>query len=127
MVNTNVTPEQSKDTGMALVLILLLIWVGGGHDGVVVAAIVVHVANMVMSKVFRPAAIVWFALSHLLGTVVSKVLLSIVFFGIVTPVGLWRRMLGKDSLRLRAFRVGHKSVMTQRNHTYTGRDIEHPY
>jgi len=36
-------------------------------------------------------------------------------------------VLGKDSLRLRAFRAGNESVMVVRNHTFTASDLEKPY
>ncbi len=51
----------------------------------------------------------------------------LVFALVITPIGLVRRALGKDSLRLRAFRAGNESVMTVRNHTFTAADLEKPY
>ena len=127
MVKREVTAEQSKDAGMAFVLILLLVWAATRGNGFIFAAMAVHVLNMIAPQLFRPAAVVWFGVSHLLGTVVSKLVLSIVFFGILTPVGVVRRWMGKDSLQLRVFRAGTASVMTERNHTYGSRDIELPY
>ena len=57
----------------------------------------------------------------------SKILLSILFFGIVTPIGFLRRLLGSDSLKLRAFKASEEPVMLVRNHIFVGRDIEKPY
>ena len=57
----------------------------------------------------------------------SKILLSILFFGLVTPIGLLRRLFRKDSLKLRAFKAGEESVMLVRNHTFVRSDIEKPY
>jgi hypothetical protein len=82
---------------------------------------------MIVPQVFGPVAIVWFGLAHLLGAVTSRVLMLVVFALIVTPIGLVRRVLGKDSLRLRAFRAGPESVMVVRNHTFTAGDLEKPY
>ena len=91
------------------------------------AALIVHVVNMTVPQVFRPVAIVWFGLAHLLGAVASRVLMFVVFALVVTPIGLLRRALGKDSLRLRAFRSGDESVMVVRNHTFSAGDLEKPY
>jgi hypothetical protein len=55
------------------------------------------------------------------------VLMFVVFALVVTPISLLRRALGKDSLRLRAFRSGAESVMVVRNHTFTAGDLEKPY
>jgi hypothetical protein len=82
---------------------------------------------MTFPRLYRPVAVLWLGLSHLLGTVVSKILLTLVFFGIVTPIGLARKLLGFDSLKLKDFKSGENSVMVIRNHVFTGKDIEKPY
>jgi len=126
-MNVTITRDQSRDTGMAMVLLLLLAQVTLDRSGFLVAAIVVHIVNMTAPQVFRPVAVVWLGLSHLIGAIVSRVLLSIVFTLVVTPVGLLRRVAGKDSLRLRAFKASDESVMVQRNHTCAAGDLEKPY
>ena len=123
----SMTKEQSRDTGMALVLLLLLVFLKSRKNGWLYAAIAMQVIDMVVPRIFAPIAVLWFGLSHILGTVMSKVLLSILFFGLVTPVGFLRRLFGKDSLKLRAFRASEDSVMLVRNHVFTAKDIEKPY
>ncbi len=125
--NTELTKDQCKDTGMAMVLILLLITLTFKRDIFFFCAIGALVLNMIAPQVYRFVAVIWLGLAHLLGTIVSKVSLSIVFLGIVTPVGLWRRIFAKDSLKLKGFKAGHESVMQERNHTFVGEDIERPY
>jgi hypothetical protein len=122
-----ITRDQSRDTGMAMVLLLLLAFVKWGRGELLIAAVIVHVVNMIVPHVFRRVAIVWFGLAHVLGAVASRVLMFVVFALVVTPIGLLRRALGKDSLRLRAFRAGDESVMVVRNHTFTAGDLEKPY
>ncbi len=121
------TVEQCKDTGMAMVLLLLLMFYFFKSDLFIFGAIVLHILNMAFPDVYRPVAVVWLGLTHFLGTIVSKVILSVVFFTVVTPVGLWRRLFASDTLRLKAFKADRKSVMHERNYTFTGRDIERPY
>lgn len=119
--------DRSRDTGLALVLLLLIAHAATHRDGFATAAIVVLVAAMTVPLLFKPASIVWFGLSHVLGTVMSKVLLAVVFYVIVTPIGVVRRMLGHDSLRLRAFKSGDGSVMRTRGHVFAPGDLEKPY
>ena len=121
------TKDQSRDTGMAMVLLLLIVYFRTRRNGFLWAAIASHVLNMVVPRIYAPIAVLWLGFSHVLGTVMSKILLSILFFGIVTPIGMLRRLLGKDSLKLRAFKAGEESVMLVRNHMFVGRDIEKPY
>ena len=124
---TKVTQHEAKDTGMALVLLLLLVAAYSGRNGFLVAAIVLHILNMTAPQIFRPAAVVWLGLSHLIGLVMSRAILTLIFFVVVTPVALWRRISGKDSMRLKEFKAGSASVMVERNHTFTGPDLEQPY
>jgi hypothetical protein len=121
------TKDQSRDTGMAMVLLVLIIFLKTRRNGLLYAAIILHVVNMIVPRVYAPVAVVWLGLSHVLGTVMSKILLSILYFGLVTPIGVLRRLFGKDSLQLRAFKASEESAMTVRNHLFVGSDIEKPY
>lgn len=122
-----ITKYQSRDTGMAMVLLLLLVDIRAKRGWVLFAAIALQVLNMTVPQIYRPVAVLWLGLYDLLGAVVSKILLSIVFFVIVVPIGVLRRLAGKDSLKLRAFKAGRDSVMVERNHTFVGRDLERPF
>jgi hypothetical protein len=90
-------------------------------------ATVLLVVTMAVPAVYRPIAFVWLGLSHFLGTIVSRVLLTAVFFVIVLPVGLLRRVLGHDSLQLKKFGKGTESVMRVRDHMYAPSDVDKPY
>lgn len=125
--STDITKKQATDTGMAAVLILLLIGLFTGEVLFFKVAIPVLVVNMTFPMFYYPLAIVWFGFSHLLGTYVSKILLSVVFFGLVAPIGLLRSVLRKDSLLLKEFKKSDKSVMKVRNHSFTGKDLESPF
>jgi hypothetical protein len=41
----------------------------------------------------------WMILGHVLGWINTQILLGVIFFGLITPMGLVRRLLGKDSMR----------------------------
>lgn len=123
----NITRDQAKDTGLALVLILLIIEYIKRPGWLVIAAIAVMVLAMTRPTVFKPLAWVWFGFSHLLGTTVSKIILSIIFFLIVTPVGFIRRAFGADPMKTKLWKKGDNSVLVDRKHRYTREDIEKPY
>jgi hypothetical protein len=122
-----ITKDQSRDTGMAMVLLLLIAAASRKREVYLIVAMALHILNMTVPQIYRPVAVVWLGLSDLLGGVVSRVLLSIVFFAVVTPIGIFRRLVGRDSLKLRAFKASKESVMLERNHTFVGKDLETPY
>lgn len=43
----------------------------------------------------------WLFLGFLLAVVVNPIVLAVLFFGVITPVGLVMRLLGRDALRVR--------------------------
>ena len=57
-----VTREQSRDTGMAMVLLVLLLWLAYGGDGLVRTAVALLVLTMAVPGAFAPVAVVWLAL-----------------------------------------------------------------
>ncbi len=127
LIPRSATKEQAKDTGMALVLILLLLSLIQQDSFYTKVATVVLVLDMTFPALFKPLAIVWLGLSNLLGLVVPRLVLSLVFILVVTPMGLFRRLAQKDTLHLKKFKQGTDSVMVERNHTYRAGDIERPY
>jgi hypothetical protein len=125
--NEKLTVEQCKDSGLALVLIALLCYQVWKLPVLMLLAIACLLAAMTHPPVFKPFARFWFALSAALGTIASKVLLTVLFFGMVLPVGLVRRGMGKDSMRLRCWKKGKESVFRGRDHRFSAKDLEHPY
>ncbi|MBN1479539.1 hypothetical protein EH223_16595 [candidate division KSB1 bacterium] len=123
----NITADQAKDTAAAFVLICLLLGLYTANFLYVKIGLVLLVISMIIPMSFRFFATVWLGFSYLLGTVVSKILLSVVFFVIVSPIGLIRRALGFDSLKLKQFKKSSRSVMHVRNYKFVAEDLERPY
>ncbi len=87
------TKEQAKDTGMAMVLICLLLGYWGKFPKFLPVSLVLLILTMAWPNAFRPLAVLWFGLSHLLSQVMSRVILTVVFFLVVTPIGVIRRLM----------------------------------
>ena len=121
------TPEQARDTGMAMVLICLLLGYWGKFPKFLPVSLVLLIITMAWPKAFTPLAGLWFGLSHLLSSVVSRVLLTIVFFVIVTPIGLIRRLIGADAMQLKKWKQGRDSVFVVREGPIQGKDMVNPY
>lgn len=119
--------NQSKDTGLAITLVFLIAAHFVKQFVLVYPAIIALVLTMTYPKLFRPLSRLWFSFSFLVGTYVSKVVLSVVYFSIVVPIGLLRSMLGTDSMKMNLWRNGHDSVFIERNKTFKSRDLEKPY
>jgi len=121
------TSNQCKDAGLAIILILLLISRFNGHPAYMNAAVVVLLITMTVPKVLAPLARAWFFAADLLSEAGSRVILSVIFYLIVTPVALIRRLSGKDQMGLKGWKQQHDTAFKERNHTYTKEDLEKPF
>jgi Saxitoxin biosynthesis operon protein SxtJ len=121
------TPEQAKDTGMAMVLICLLLGYAGKFPKFMPVSIILLFITMAWPKAFKPLAGLWFGLSHLMGQVVSKIVLTVIFFVVVTPIGLIRRRTGSDSLQIKKWKQGSESVFVERQGPVQDKDLLNPY
>lgn len=74
-----------------------------------------------------PFAFLWFGISKILSLVGPVVLMTIIFFLVVMPVGLFRKLMGSDNLKLKQFKKATGSVMLVRNHTFTKDDLMHTF
>jgi hypothetical protein len=121
------THQEHKDAGMACVLLMLILgWLTGNHNWFFAAIPVLFVA-MAIPAVCYPFSLVWYNLSLLLGNIMSKVILSLIFFLLVVPVGIIRKMAGKDPLKLRESGDHRDSAFMVRNKRFSATDLSKPY
>ena len=57
------------------------------------------VLGAIMPQVLAPIHKGWMKVGHILGWINTRILLGIVFYGLVTPIGMVFRLMGKDSMR----------------------------
>ena len=64
-----------------------------------VLSIIFFILGILNSKLLTPLNKLWFKLGMFLGSIVSPILMGIVYFIVVTPIGIFMRLLGKDLLK----------------------------
>jgi multisubunit Na+/H+ antiporter MnhG subunit len=125
--NKMIDAEKCKDSGLALVMISLICFLVWKRPLFIPLAIGLLFLAMTYPAVFRPFARCWFPLSAALGGVVSKIILTIIFYLVIVPVALLRKLMGKDSMHIKNWKKGNNSVFRQREQRYEPKDLEHPY
>lgn len=63
----------------------------------------------------------WMKLAHVLGYIMSRVLLTLIYFIFVVPLAFFSRLAGKNSVQLKA---GQKSYFKDRNFKYDKKSLE---
>ena len=67
----------------------------------IVISLIFLILGILNSKILTPFNKVWFRFGILLGNFISPIIMGIVFFLVVTPIGLLMRVLNKDLLNLK--------------------------
>jgi hypothetical protein len=66
-----------------------------------IISIVFLFLGLVNSKILNPLNKLWFKFGIFLGKIISPLVMGIIFFLVVTPIGLLMRLLNKDLLNLK--------------------------
>ena len=65
-----------------------------------ILALIFFVLGILNSKFLTPLNKLWMKFGIFLGSIISPFVMGVVFFMVVTPIGLIMRFLGKDLLRI---------------------------
>tara|TARA_B100000029_G_C16960526_1_gene736054 strand:+ start:148 stop:546 length:399 start_codon:yes stop_codon:yes gene_type:complete len=57
------------------------------------------VLGLMNSKLLTPLNKLWFKFGLLLGAFISPIIMGIIFFAVVTPIGIFMKIMNKDLLR----------------------------
>lgn len=127
IIKTSFSKKEHVDSGLALLLLTLFFGVWFNPSIALRLAIAEVLVLLIAPVMLYPFTFLWLTLSEILGKVMSKVLLTVIFFVLVFPVGLIRKAMGKDTLRLKNFKSDSSSVFTNRNHEYIKTDFTASY
>ena len=64
-----------------------------------VLSIIFFILGILNSQLLTPLNKLWFKFAMFLGSIVSPIVMGIVYFIVVTPTGIFMRLLGKDLLK----------------------------
>ena len=62
-------------------------------------ALIFLVFGLLNSKLLSPFNLIWVKFGEVLGRIIAPIAMGVVYFIIITPIGLFMRLIGKDLLR----------------------------
>ena len=107
MDNKDIKISSNRSFGLVFFVLFLVIglWPLINDNEIKIWSIVISVVFLVLgllnSKLLLPLNKLWFKFGLLLGKIISPLVMGIIFFLVVTPIGLLMRMLKKDLLNLK--------------------------
>lgn len=127
MLNVKINRIKTIETGiLAATVVLYVAWRSQNWE-LVVLAMLLLILSLIVPILFYPLAKLWFGFGLLLGFISTKILLSLLFFLIVTPIGLFRKLLKKDVMSLKSFKNNASSTLKTRNHQFTAEDLKNQF
>ena len=121
------TKQRCMEFGLLVVLICSLWAYYKQEYKLILFACLFALMSLIAPLLFYPFAWCWFRLAAILNRLSTTVILALLYFLLVIPVGVVQRLLGRDPLRIRQFKKGQQSVMIIRNHIYEPQDLSHTF
>lgn len=120
------TQTKNIEAILAICMGLLIVFWFTEIKGFLLGSIILGMTSLLSKRLAAFVARLWFALSEFLGMINSKVILSLLFFLILTPIALLYRLFKGDTLQLKKKKEGD-SYFKERNHRFEKKDLEHPF
>ena len=103
----NIKLGSNRSFGIVFFVVFLLIalypltFSGGIIIWSVIISFIFLVLGLLNSKILTPLNKLWFMFGIFLSKIISPLIMGIIFFLVVTPIGLIMRIFGKDVLNLK--------------------------
>tara|TARA_B100000900_G_scaffold380488_1_gene366238 strand:+ start:89 stop:478 length:390 start_codon:yes stop_codon:yes gene_type:complete len=107
MNNDNIKLGSNRSFGIVFCIVFLLVAVypllndNPIRYWSIIISIIFLLLGVFNSKILTPLNILWMKFGLLLGKIISPLIMGFVFFGVVTPISILMKLIGKDSLNLK--------------------------
>ena len=108
MKNDKIKISSNRSFGIVFFIVFFIIAIfpllNGGSIRIwsIVLSIIFLILGLINSSILYPLNKIWFKFGILLGKFVSPIVLGVIFFFVVTPIGILMKILGKDLLNLKS-------------------------
>ena len=106
-MKNNIKIGSNRSFGIVFFIVFLIVglWPLLDEDGLrfwaISIALIFLVLGILNSKILSPLNKIWFKFGILLGKLISPLIMSIIYFLVVTPTGILVRLFKKDLLNLK--------------------------
>ena len=101
-IETKISSNRNFGLVFFTVFLILSIWPLMYEDPIRVWSFLISIVFLILglmnSKILTPLNQFWFKFGMLLGSIISPIVMVVVFFIVVTPIGLFMKIMNKDLL-----------------------------
>ena len=106
-MDNNIKIGSNRSFGIVFSIVFLLVSIypllndGSVRIWSLIISFIFLILGLSKSNLLTPLNILWMKFGLLLGQIISPIIMVIIFFVVVTPIGIIMRVLGKNILRLK--------------------------
>jgi len=107
MTNSKIKIGSNRNFGIVFSIFFLIIalfpLLSGSNIRIwsIIICLIFLILGLINSSLLLPLNKIWFKFGIFLGRIISPIIMGIIFFLVVTPIGFIMRILGKDLLNLK--------------------------
>lgn len=126
-LHTFLKVKTTKDLQAILVIVsgLLVLYIWLGHVSLVYAACGIGVGSLLFPFLGKGIVWLWYKIAEVLGYVNSRIILSLIYWLFLVPLGLVYKVFNKDTMAIKKSERG--STFVERNHQFEAKDLENPW
>ena len=94
--------REPSDRSFGFLIAAALLILGFRHRWALAPSVAVFVLALLFPHIWHRPKRAWLLFGNLLSLIVNPLVLGVLFFGVIAPVGVLMRAFGRDSLRLKA-------------------------
>ncbi|MBS1668120.1 MAG: hypothetical protein JST58_12145 [Bacteroidetes bacterium] len=103
-------------TMIVLITAMMIAYKYSHHNWILTSAIVLGILSFLSETAVSYIDGIWMKIAHILGTISNSIILTLIFFLVVVPIGFVKKYFFKKS-------TDHNSSFIHRSHTYTKEDL----
>ena len=103
----NILKSSNKNFGLLFFAILTIysVWPLFNSNDLRIFPLIVGLIFLALSflnpRLLQPLNLAWVKFGDILGKIVAPIIMFIIFFLVITPIGLFMRLIGKDLLKIK--------------------------
>ena len=116
---TKVSSNRNFGIVFFVVFLLISIWpIIDGHSLRIWSLIISFTflsLGLLNSKILSPLNLLWIKFGEILGKIIAPLVMGIIYFIVITPIGLFMRFIGKDILGKKFLKTQSYSIKREKN------------
>ncbi len=120
----NTDKEKNLETCLVIVTGLIIFWFIYKIELLLIIAAAIGVIGAFFNSLAHWINWFWYKLADILGFVVSKILLSAIFYVFLVPLALFSRLISKNPLQLKKT---ERSTWIHRDYDFSSKDLENTW